>query len=174
MCLSNPAHNVFHRPQHKTFFETKTNPIKPFRLWKENLVTKIQIDKTQILKSTTSKPPSWLLKQPKILWNLTKYHKENTQPTTFQEEFLHLKNNCPNHIHIYTDGSKNGNKVSCTAIQHNTKITKRLPNSTSIYSAEAKTIDLALNIIKQTESTKLIIFSDSLSVLTSLKKTKPR
>ena len=52
-------------------------------------------------------------------------------------------------------------------------IIPRLPNSTSIDSAEAKAIDLALNIITQTESTKFIIFSDSLSVLTSLKKTKP-
>ena len=53
--------------------------------------------------------------------------------------------------------------------QHNTKITKRLPSSTSIYTAEAKAIDLALNIITQTKPTKFIIFSDSLSVLKSLK-----
>ena len=65
---------------------------------------------------------------------------------------FNLKITAPNHIRIYTDGSKNGNKVSCTAIQHNTKIIKQLPNSTSIYSAEAKAIDLALNIIIQTES----------------------
>ena len=118
----------------------------------------IQIDKTQILKSTPSKTPPWLLKQPKISLNLTKYHKENTHPTIFHEEFLHLKNNHPNHICIYIDGSKNGNKISCAAIQHNTKITKRFPNSTSIFSTEAKAIDLALNIITQTESTKFIIF----------------
>ena len=167
-CPSNPAHNVLYCPQNKTFFETKTNPIKPFSLWIENLLTKIQIDKTQILKSTTSKTPSWLLKQPEILLNLIKYHKENTHPTIFHEEFLHLKNNHPNHIHIYTDGSKNGNKVSCAAIQHHTKITKQLPNRTSIYSAKVKAIDLAFNFITQTESTKFIIFFNSLWVLTSL------
>ena len=97
-CPSNPAHNVLYCPQHKTFFETKTNPIKPFSLWIENLVSE------------------------------TKYHV------------------LPSNI-----------------------ITKRLPNSTSIYRAEAKAIDIALNIITQTESTKFIIFSDSLSVLTSIK-----
>ena len=173
-CPSNLAHNVLYCPQNKTF-ETKTNSIKPFSLRIENLVTEIQIDKTQILKSTPSKTLPWLLKQPKISLNLTKYHKENTHPTIFLEELLHLKNNHPNHICIYTDRSKNGNKVSYAAIQHNTKITKRLPCSTSIYSAEAKAIDLALNIITQTESIKFIFFffSDSLSVLTSLKKTKP-
>ena len=106
-------------PQNKTF-ETKTNPIKSFSLWIENLVTEMQIDKTHILKSTPSKTPPWLLKQPKISLILTKYHKENAHPTTFHEEFLHLKNNHPNHICIYTDGSKSGNKVSCAGIQHNT------------------------------------------------------
>ena len=165
-CPSNPAHNVFYCPQNKTLFETKTNPIKPFSLWIENLITKIQIDKTQILKSTPSKPPPWLLKRPKISLNLTKYHKKNTHPTIFHEKFLRLKNNRPNHICIYTDSSKNENKVLCAAIRHNTKITKWLPSSTSIYSAEAKATDLALNIIAQTEFN---IFSDSLSVLTFLK-----
>ena len=108
------------------------------------------------------------MKQPKISLNLTKYHKENTHPTTFHEEFFHLKNNHPNHICIYTDGSKNGNKVSCAATQHTTKITKRLPSSSSIYGVETKAVDLALNIITQTESTELIIF---FWLLTSLKKT---
>ena len=120
-CPSNPAHNVLYCPQNKTFFETKTNPIKPFSLRIQNLVTEIQIDKTHTVKSTTSKTPPWLLKQPKILLNLTKYHKGNIHPAIFHEEFLYIKNNCPNHIHIYTDSSKNGNKVSCAAIQHNTK-----------------------------------------------------
>ena len=46
LCPSNPAHNVLYCPQNQTFFETKTNPIKPFSLWIENLVTE-----TQILKS---------------------------------------------------------------------------------------------------------------------------
>ena len=159
-------------PQHQNFFETKTNPIKLFSLQIENLVTELQINKTQILNSTSSKTPPWLLKQPKILLNLTKYHKENTHPTIFHEEFLHVKNNIPNHIHIYTDCSKNRNKVSCTVVQHNSKIAKCLPNSTSIFSAEAKVIVLALNIITQIKSTKFIFFSDFLSVLTSLKNQK--
>ena len=57
-----------------------------------------------------------------ISLNLTKY--QNTHPIMFHEEFLHLKNNHPNYICIYTDSSKNRNKVSGAAIQHNTKITK--------------------------------------------------
>ena len=125
-CPSNPIHNVLHRPQHKTFFEAKTNPIKPFNLRIEHRITEVQIDKTQILKSTTLKTPSWILKRLKILLNLTKYHRENTHPTIFHEEFLHLKNYCPNNICIYSDDSKNGNNVSCAAIQCNTNPSGRV------------------------------------------------
>ena len=64
-------------------------------------------------------------------------------------------------------------KVSCAAIQHNAKIAKQLPNSTSINSAEPKAIDLALNIITQTESTKFIIFFWFFISPNIPKKTKP-
>ena len=42
----------------------------------------------------------------------------------------------------------------------------------SIFTAEVCAIDLALNIISRDKHNKLIIFSDSLSVLTSLKNKK--
>ena len=97
--MSPTAHKI------KLSLKQKQTPSNLFSLRIENLVTEIQIDKTQIFKSTIPKTPLWLLKQRKILLNLTKYHKENTHPTILHEEFLHLKNNHPNHICIYTDGS---------------------------------------------------------------------
>ena len=50
-----------------------------------------------------------------------------------------------------------------TSLSLSLSLSERLLSSTSIYSAEAKAIDLALNIITQTKSTKFIIFSDCLS-----------
>ena len=38
-------------------------------------------------------------------------------------------------------------KVACTAIFQNQELLKRLPNESSIYSAEVSTIDLAMIII---------------------------
>ena len=43
-----------------------------------------------------------------------------------------------------------------------------LPDNASIFSAEIKAIDLALDHIEQSRNTDFIIFSDSLSVLQSL------
>ena len=45
---------------------------------------------------------------------------------------------------------------------------RRLPANASIFSAEIKAIDLALDHIEQSRNTDFIIFSDSLSVLQSL------
>ena len=45
----------------------------------------------------------------------------------------------------------------------------RIPDGSSIFTAEAKAIDLALDLIADCEtSNKLVIFSDSLSVFKSL------
>ena len=46
---------------------------------------------------------------------------------------------------------------------------KALPLESSIFTAEAHAIDLALNIISKSKHKKFIIFSDSLSVLLSLR-----
>ena len=73
--------------------------------------------------------------------------------------------------HIYTDGSKDDVKVGCAVVSDNFSETMRIPN----FTAEAKAIDLALDIIADCEtSNKFIIFSDSLSVLKSLDHTSSK
>ena len=68
---------------------------------------------------------------------------------------------------IYTDASKDGNSVA-TAALYGTKVKKcRLPNKSSIFSAEVKAIDLALDLVEQSDSSHFI-FSDSLSSLQAL------
>ena len=59
-------------------------------------------------------------------------------------------------------------KVGCAAVFQNQELLKRLPNESSIYSAEVIAIDLAMNIIANHKSSKFIIYSDSKSVLQAL------
>ena len=49
------------------------------------------------------------------------------------------------------------------------KIKKAVPTKSSIFTAEARTIDLAIDIISKSKQKKFIIFSDSLSVVQSLR-----
>ena len=59
-------------------------------------------------------------------------------------------------------------RVGCGLIINNLSIKQWLPSNASIFTAEVKTIDLALDSISESDDDHFIIFSDSLSVLFSL------
>ena len=59
-------------------------------------------------------------------------------------------------------------KVGCATVFQNQELLKHLPNESSIYSAEAIAIDLAMNIIANHKPSKFIIYSDCKSVLQAL------
>ena len=86
-----------------------------------------------------------------------------------KSDFLEIRSKYKHHISIYTDGSKQDEKVSCAAIFSNLSDSIRLPDNSSIFTAEAKAIDIAFYHIRNQEEKQFIIFSDSLSVLKSLK-----
>ena len=67
-----------------------------------------------------------------------------------------------NYQQINTDGSKEDSKVG-------------IPDDSSIFTAEAKAIDLALDFISTCDANnKFIIFSDSLSVLKAMNHTSSK
>ena len=70
---------------------------------------------------------------------------------------------------IYIDSSKQDEKVACAVISPNFTDSIRLPDNSSIFTAEAKAIDIALYHIRDQPKKQFIIYSDSLSVLKSLK-----
>ena len=49
---------------------------------------------------------------------------------------------------IYTDGSKDGTSVTSAAIINKHTISRRLRDGTSVFSAEAKAFELALQHVK--------------------------
>ena len=59
---------------------------------------------------------------------------------------------------IYTDGSKDNDRVRCAAIINNISIKQSLPSNASIFTAEMKAIDLELDAIAESEDDHFIIF----------------
>ena len=47
--------------------------------------------------------------------------------------------------HIYTDGSKDKGRVGCAVLRENDHQTMRIPDGSSVFTAEANAIDLALD-----------------------------
>ena len=76
---------------------------------------------------------------------------------------------------VYTDGPKVDSKVGCAVISDNHSNMQRIPDDSSIFTAEAKAIDLALDFISTCDANnKFIIFSDSLSVLKAMNHTSSK
>ena len=71
-------------------------------------------------------------------------------------------------MHIYTDGSKKDDKAGSAAVWSSGTVKRRLPDGSSIFSAEAVALIDALKIIDESERDKFIIFADSLSCLQSI------
>ena len=78
----------------------------------------------------------------------------------------------PEHLHVLTDGSKNHSRTVCATVLNKIIHKKALPVESSIFTADICAIYLTLNIISMDKHNKFIIFSDSLSVLTSLENKK--
>ena len=102
------------------------------------------------------------MKPPEILFYLHCGNKSESNPRILKDDFRKLQNRYKNYQQIYTDGSKDG----CAVISDNHSNMQRIPDDSSIFTAEAKAVDLALDFISTCDANnKFIIFSDSLSVL---------
>ena len=74
-----------------------------------------------------------------------------------------------NYQNVYTYGLNKDSKVGCADISHNHINMQRIPGDSSIFTSEAKAVDLALDFTRTCDViNKLIIFSDSLSVLKTM------
>ena len=133
----------------------------------EPILKKASIPLDNIHKSTLPQIPPWIIKNPKVNLQLNQLHKTKTPPFTYQEKHQNILQQYPDYLCIYTDGSKDHNKTACAAVLNKIIKTKALPMDSSIFTAEACAIDLALDIISKEKHKKFIIFSDSLSVLLS-------
>ena len=115
------------------------------------------------------------MKQPVLLSSLHSGKKSESNPHTLKYDFTRLQSRYKNYQQVYTDGSKEDSKVGCAVISANHSNMLRIPDDSSIFTAEAKAVDLALDFIRTCDTNnKLIILSDSLSVLKAMNHTSSK
>ena len=93
----------------------------------------------------------------------------------YTQAFLEITSRHQNYVQIFTDGSKVDEKVAAAAVSSvapNSPFSCRLKDHCSIYTAELQAILLALKQAYQSQESKFIIFSESLSALQALRKLK--
>lgn len=126
-----------------------------------------------------SQTPPWLNKPIKVNTSLRKsLNKKVDHPDCMKQLVLEIIEKYQHHTHIYTDGSKAGNVAAAAFAIPTEHVYRqmRVSDHSSAYAAELTAIKEAMQWIAQNESEtrKYVIFSDSLSVLTSLKRHKSK
>ena len=128
----------------------------------------LELTPMKIEKHFTPNIPAWCMKPPEILFDLHSGKKSESNPHILKDNFRKMQSRYKNYQQIYTD-------VGCAVISDNHSNMQRIPDDSSILTAEAKAIDLALDFITTCDANnKLIIFSDSLSVLKAMNHTSSK
>ena len=106
---------------------------------------------------------------------MTEYKKDTTNPEVYKHAFLEITSRHQNWVQMFTDGSEVAEKVAAAAVLSaapNSPFSCRLRDHCSIYTAELQALLLALKQAYQSQESKFMIFSDSLSALQALRKLK--
>ena len=176
---SNPVHKVSFPPyiseEVVQLYESKPKAIWSFGLRVAPLLESANIQKDKIEEHFVSEIPSWCIRKPEVNLTLHTGKKSDSNPHLLKESFHQLQSQFIDYQCIYTDGSKEENKVGCATFTNGNCKTLRLPDGSSIFTAEAKALDLALDFINESNlKDKFIIFSDSMSVLQALNHTSSK
>ena len=150
------------------YSKKREKALKPFCLRMKSMLQESEMSVKNILQNIFPEMPPWILGKPEVILKLNELLKTKTHHSTYTEKFHHVLLDYPEHLHVFTDGSKDHSRTASAAVLNETNHKKALPMESSIFTAEVCAIDLALNIISKNKEKKFLIFSDSLSVLTSL------
>ena len=162
----NPAAKCVNNTEHAPMFENKPGHTKPLDL--RVSPEELGINPCNIANLKLSDSPPWTLKTPEVLLELSKSKKADINPCTLLGDYQMILDRYPNHTPVYTDGSKIEETVAAAAVCGRHQSDARLPDRSSIFSAELTAINLAFDIIRSSQETNFIIFTDSLSSLQAI------
>jgi len=164
----NPTVECVFNLKSKRLFDRKPTQIAPLGIRIAEYLSSIGFShKNSTLRTVPSVPP-WLLRRPCFNYDMYAFDKNNVSAEVLQSHFAETKNCFGKHVEIYTDGSKIGESVACAVICGNQIKSMRLPDKSSVYTAELSAIRLALELIRRLKEKSFVIYSDSLSSLQAI------
>ena len=151
---SNPAHEVTSPPNYIDLYEQKPKAIISFGIRILPPLESAGIKTQNFEKHFTPNIPAWCMKQPEILFDLHSGKKSESNPHILKDDFRKLQSRYKKYQQIYTDGSK----VGCDVVSDNHSNMQRIPDDSSIFTAEAKAVDLALDFISTCDANNKIYY----------------
>ena len=164
----NPAHACVFHPEYQFLYDSKPTSIRPLGLRVSPHLQGLGVELDNVAFNYVSDTPPWELERPNIIPELAASRKSDTPPITYHDQYLTIRNRFPRHIPFYTDGSKDAERVSVAAVLINHSYGHRIQDHSSIFTAEARAILLALECIEHFNRKRFVIFTDSMSCLQAL------
>ena len=168
----NPTYSTIFDGKLGALFQKSPGVVPPFYIRVRPLLDKINFN-IKNMDNHKQKIPPYKMNQPKINFDLSEYKKEGTPPELFTALEGEIKEKYNNYKHIYTDDSKMDEKVAAATVTDSEIFVSCLAYHSSIFTAEARAIDLTLEHIKTTNEKNYMIFIDSMSCLQAFLQTSP-
>ena len=164
-----PTHRIVLKPDLIHRYERNSTISRPVGIRYKELLSSYNIVPPQVARLSLGDIPPWRLLRATFNTSLCKYLKKDTPPQTYNLLFNELLSHYPSStITIYTDGSSiNGATGSAFFTKDHTE-NLRLPNESSVYTAELYAILRALVYIESHTPGNFLICSDSLSAIQSI------
>ena len=112
-CPSNPACDCTFNLKYEQHFERKEKSIRSCDLSMKSTFEESKIFLNNMHKSILPQTPPWIIKIPEVIYKLNELPKSKTYPSTYQEKFHNILQHHPDHLYVFTDGSKDNNKTVC-------------------------------------------------------------
>ena len=167
---SNPAYSCVFRPEYENKYLSHTKVIPPLGIRIKEHFKGCDILIDQINEDDIYDIPPWEISTPTVNLGLHSSSKSETLDSEYRQRFLEINDyyEKKGYVPVYTDGSKTDNYVSSSAVFPVDIFKVNLPVHTSIFTAEAVALKLAVQHIQREAIRKSVIYSDSLSCLQAL------
>ena len=109
---NNPAYATVFNSKFHSVFERKPTQLPPLAIRVSGDLQAVGFKKSDVITSSIPTTPPWLLTRPVVNFTLHCSDKSNTPPEIFKHRFYELCHEFKNYYRIFTDGSKEGNRVA--------------------------------------------------------------
>ena len=160
--LSMPQHPLFKRITEEANANFINTVKKPFTYRACEIIKNHNIERNPAPISHSTHP-TWCLKNLEINTSMRFTTKSNMNPTIVRNHLISIRNKYNDHVKFFTDGSRIGEKTGFGCYNHRITTSGRLPNNTSVFTAEMHAILAALR--SGVYAHKIAIFTDSFSAV---------
>ena len=140
----------------------------------DRLFNEANIETSDIMTTKIPDYPAWKSLPVDVSFVLSEFDKSTTSSEVFKSKFFEILPNYNNCFHIYTDGSKDGDKAAYGMYYSHETLAGRVLDKFSNFTAELEGIKAACRFIELSEIRHFVIFCDSKSVLESIQNQKSK